>query len=1377
MEIEPAGSSSRATPPPKLPPDITRSPVPRIDPRATLQNRQPIPASRAAGQGPGTWARRAWNALPRAPQLTLQVPLLRREMDAVPSDYQKRNLIQPLDRHEPLLPAPLNITSASKLLHLCAAGGRRVPLELMTNDAASQLKQAAAAIAGRQGLDERELLTLKAALIGAMPWLAQTPHAGAGVELVAVAMTASGIAAHCTAAEIAQGIREIDFDRVRRGLPQRAASPVVGRCVELLMTLARSGSPGADMAASMVVAPHTAQLPDASALALMGGTRAEVEQTASALVAAAGEQVGEPRMKRLRAEVTRVFPRLASTRWGAVGTDLAALALAARGIEPGPEVEGIADAIASRDETAPDAQRAGELLLLLARAGSAGVEIAASIADAETHDTEPFDAQLLRERAAELVHIEHRPPQLDSLQEALHVRLGAVTLGPTRQLSETDEQIVALAVCQACPDDADLALHASRSLVGYDLRGALAGRGTASGVDIAVQKTLRCLVLAGGDAVDAARKLVNVNDALLEVADLRIVCLAAKTLDPDQTRSLQQVLADATRVHDAISQAAQAVVASSSAASVMDVDLEAGRGGLDELDAQWPTFQELRQHDVTVADADWRIPAFALVAMSRKLDGQELTAAQRAASGAVRSGVVSESGPLEFAERQSKNLGRWLQPGAGASWINRWVFGNRLATDPVQPLVDNGPLGSLNNIAVPQLGLKESLEPMIRLLALLKTPVDGKTPSADQWLADHAVLALLDHWSGKTQGMLGTEIALLPEDLQAIGRAAADLAGKTGEDAASFASAVRAGLDGEDVRLDQDTLRGIYNVVARDAVERGLTTFDDAELHGIVDNLLKLDNAMLRATGSPQDYDTHYRNDDSLPVFGRGAMERTRANAARRDLNRAPALAEVMRQLGTSSGLNMSSYAGGSVPDFLTLVTMALRYANVPGFGGRFGVNLAGPYQYSRVGESILRMGVNASGIEFNYGEGVTRSGAWSLGVGPGIGPFRMLDQWQRFSVMFEGGSGGTDSVYRSVFLRVPRISEAEGGVPGAGSGSSSDSLRTEYLAGVIEELGRLLENGRSNVLLRLLAKFPALSIGIADGDADFNEITRSEKSARVSLSQGIVNAWRLPFAIGGTIGRSYTPDRQLRIRTHGSTDASREQDFTQQKFQIGVGAQFAGRASPAAAGASMLPHKLNFPTSWTFMKTEIDGVIHLGGTYWSWETESLAEMLVHFRQHAQSYARGMLSFRPDLQRIREGKLQQFAADHTPQEVEKRGEKLYEDDVQKQLEVLHGTILARPFVPGLSYRGTAEISVQAHRKANQLLAVLNLAKLSVRTQALALSTDRELRHLLAQASASYVHNDIGFRMNTYQKDEAGLGNFLFGGRWMNARTNSYRTKV
>jgi hypothetical protein len=395
-----------------------------------------------------------------------------------------------------------------------------------------------------------------------------------------------------------------------------------------------------------------------------------------------------------------------------------------------------------------------------------------------------------------------------------------------------------------------------------------------------------------------------------------------------------------------------------------------------------------------------------------------------------------------------------------------------------------------------------------------------------------------------------------------------------------------------------------------------------------------------------------------------------------------------------------------------------------------------------------------------------------------------MFGMWQRLNVIFDGGfgggwGGGTESRWRSVFWRVRRTSEEEGGVPGAGSGSSSDSLRTEYLAKVIEEASRLMESGKSNILLRLLANNPALSIGIADGEDDFTDITRREKSGRFSVSQGIVSAWRLPFAIGGSFSGSYTPERELRINSQSNTAASRRQDITQSKAQIGVGATLSGRVSTIVAGASMLPHKLNFPTSWTFMKTVIDGVIHRGGTYWAFETESLAAMLMHFREHAIRYARGMLVFRPDLQSIRDRKLEQFAAggERSPDELEQMRRKLYDDDVQKQMELLLGDILERPFVPGLSYRGTAEVSEEAHLKSNELLAVRELARLTLKTEALAKAKDQEMQHLLAQPHTSYVHNDIGYRMNTYSKEEVGFGSVLFGGKKMDARTNIRRTKV
>jgi hypothetical protein len=74
------------------------------------------------------------------------------------------------------------------------------------------------------------------------------------------------------------------------------------------------------------------------------------------------------------------------------------------------------------------------------------------------------------------------------------------------------------------------------------------------------------------------------------------------------------------------------------------------------------------------------------------------------------------------------------------------------------------------------------------------------------------------------------------------------------------------------------------------------------------------------------------------------------------------------------------------------------------------------------------------------------------------------------------------------------------------------------------------------------------------------------------------------------------------------------------------------------------------------------------------------------------------------------------------------------------------------------------------------MAAAQMARQSPNTQALAQAKEAELHTLLRDPDA-YVNNDIGFRVNTFDKQEANLAGLAFSGMKIDARTNADRAKI
>jgi hypothetical protein len=588
----------------------------------------------------------------------------------------------------------------------------------------------------------------------------------------------------------------------------------------------------------------------------------------------------------------------------------------------------------------------------------------------------------------------------------------------------------------------------------------------------------------------------------------------------------------------------------------------------------------------------------------------------------------------------------------------------------------------------------------------------------------------------------------------------------------------------EGTLLNQASLRVLYDTTV-DKI-KALSPTLGAAAGQVQEQLDALDKSMVLATGTPKDYDEHFAAE--VPAFGRGAMgSGAQALVARND-NRMAAMAEVMRQFGTSSGLNMTSYAGFALPDpgtvGTTLAKALAKYADSKVLSGPItGGIVLGP-SIARSSDAIVRMGAGATGIEFNYGVGSSRTLTAAVGGSVGVQAHAVAGKQQRLGATVGVSASRAETSNQSVFLRVPRNSEAEGGVPGTGAGSAFDTLRTEYLAGAMERLGELLENGDPNPVLSLLAEHDVLSLGVANGAHDFTDVTMPEwnVNAGVSAGTGSFAVGPIPVSsnVSASVSKSWTgaDARTLSIRSHGRVDAQREQRFSMQKYQHSVGLGVGNRPTPLVASATHLPQGMNYPTSMAYLRTEIDGVMHRAGTYWSYETESLADMRKHFEANGPRYAQDMVSLRKDLTDIRDQKIEAFKAEggHSDAQVAAEAERLLDDDVHVQMETLKGMFEERAVNPGLSYRGTAEISAAAINKANDLMAAAQMARQSPNTQALAQTKEAELHTLLRDPDA-YVNNDIGFRVNTFDKQEANLAGLAFSGMKIDARTNADRAKI
>jgi hypothetical protein len=1126
------------------------------------------------------------------------------------------------------------------------------------------------------------------------------------------------------------------------------------------------------------------------------------QKTAAAL--AKGKRLDAAKVAAARQALATQLPALAQN---AEHLDIAAQALAAVGPQADAPVAQVLGEIATLDfqqlesGALPLAQQSARTpvsqavaaLMTMSRAGPLGCEVAAGVVAAARAAAEngaagaadsPTAADLARLAAGPL-DIETRPAQASALLSQLNAQLDArAASGPAAQVTgQAERQLAALAIHQTCGGNAELAALVAQTLPNYNLGAALQSTVPAGAVELATQQTLMRMVGAGGTALLAAQKMAAGPGNSVDVPDLRLLAQASQALMGDGVQSLQQVMARATQVSAAVTGAAQAPAAgpagAADAAGQASPTAAAARHR-PGLGAQWPSANQLAERGVAPDMVEQRLPALALMGLQAKRQGTALTAPQRAAVGAVRNGLTMESGKLAFANEMTQKLAQWIQPSANAGLAAR-ATANRAAQDPVMPLVEFGPLGSLNNLAVPQFGMKQSLAPMLELASRVATaPADverGAKPLPQQH-EEFGAVALLEQWNKLSQGQQGKEVNIKPEHLQNIATKAADLAGVSAQDRPAFEAAVHQQYEGK--LLNQETLRALYDSTV-DKVKAMSTSLGEAAAQ-VQTQMDALDKAMVLATGTPNDYDQHFAAE--APAFGRGAMGVGAQAKAARNNNRMGAMAEVMRQFGTSSGLNMTSYAGGGVPDPGTIATAVAKYMAPTVLSGPVsGGVVLGP-SYSGSKDNIVRMGAGATGIEFNYGVGRSHAVTGAVGGSVGVKTFPIAGNQQRVGGGVSASGSYMSTQNQSVFLRVPRTAASEGGVPGAAAGSASDTLRTEYLANAMEHLGELLESGDPNPLLSLLAEHDVLSVGVANGPQDFSDVTAPEWNVSANASLGIGSFKAGPVAVGGNLSASVSKSwtgadaRTLAVRSHGRVDAQREQKFSMQKYQHGVGVGLGNRPTPVVASATHVPQSMNYPTSMAYLRTEIDGVMNRGGTYWSYETESLPDMRKHFEANGPRYAQDMVSLRKDLTAIREQKLEAFKAEggHSEAEVSAQAERLLEDDEHVQMETLKGMFEERAVDPGLSYRGTAEISAAAIEQANDLMAAAQLARQSPDTQDLAQAKEAELQTLLRDPD-SYVNNDIGFRINTFDKQELNVAGLAFSGMKIDARTNADRAKI
>jgi hypothetical protein len=1137
------------------------------------------------------------------------------------------------------------------------------------------------------------------------------------------------------------------------------------------------------------------------------------QKTAAAL--AKGKRLDAAKVAAARRALATQLPALAQN---AEHLDIAAQALAAVGPQADAPVTQVLGEIAKLDfqqlesGALPLAQQSARTpvsqavaaLMVMSRASPLGCEVAAGVVAAARAAAEngaagaadsPTAADLARLAAGPL-DIETRPAQASALLSQLNTQLdaGAANGSAGPVTAQAERQLAALAIHQTCGGNAELATQVAQRLPNYDLGAALQNTAPADAVELATQQTLMRMVGAGGTALIAAQKMAAGPGNPVDVPDLRLLAQASQALMGDGVQSLQQVMARAAQVSAAVTGATPAPAATASGAGGAGAAGAAGPASVAALasptaaaarhrpglGAQWPSANQLAERGVAADMVEQRLPALALMGLQAKRQGSALTVPQRAAVGAVRNGLTTESGKLAFANEMTQKLAQWIQPSANAGLAAR-ATANRAAQDPVMPLVEFGPLGSLNNLAVPQFGMKQSLAPMLELASRVATApadVEGGAKPLPQQHEEFGTVALLEQWNKLSQGQQGKEVNIKPEHLQNIATKAADLAGVSAQDRPAFEAAVRQQYEGK--LLNQETLRALYDTTV-DKVKLMSPSLGEAAAE-VQTQMDALDKAMVLATGTPKDYDQHFANE--VPAFGRGAMGVGAQAKAARNNNRMGAMAEVMRQFGTSSGLNMTSYAGGGVPDPGTIATAVAKYMAPTVLSGPVsGGVVLGP-SYSGSKDNIVRMGAGATGIEFNYGVGRSHAVTAAVGGSVGVKTYPLAGNKQRAGGGVSASGSYTSTQNQSVFLRVPRTAASEGGVPGAAAGSASDTLRTEYLANAMEHLGELLESGDPNPLLSLLAEHDVLSLGVANGPQDFSDVTAPEWNVSANASLGIGSFKAGPVAVGSNLSASVSKSwtgadaRTLAVRSHGRVDAQREQKFSMQKYQHGVGVGLGNRPTPVVASATHVPQSMNYPTSMAYLRTEIDGIMNRGGTYWSYETESLPDMRKHFEVNGPRYAQDMVSLRKDLTAIREQKLEAFKAEggHSQAEVSAHAEQLLDDDEHVQLETLRGMFEERAVDPGLSYRGTAEISAAAIEQANDLMAAAQLARQSPDTQDLAQAKEAELQTLLRDPD-SYVNNDIGFRINTFDKQELNVAGLAFSGMKIDARTNADRAKI
>jgi hypothetical protein len=1070
----------------------------------------------------------------------------------------------------------------------------------------------------------------------------------------------------------------------------------------------------------------------------------------------------------------------------------------------------ILDAIGNSSASPQARARAAEFLSTLRDSGKIGKQLASDIERWENVNT----------------HAGALQAQLDPTVAEISADPGLAGLPADRQLTDGEKQAMALAIHLTCGGDADKRVGVIGRLAGYDMVGALKSERPSDPIDLATTETLNRMVLAGGSAAFAAVKAAplrasapmnphDLQSAMRTIAKSLQALMGGAVDDLEKARARAESVAAAVRPRSATDLSLMGVAPRATDDPLLpppDLERAAAPAATRGLGGAWESAAELNARGVDANDVAKRLPALALIGVLKELEGDTPSEPEMAAIGLVKSGIVDEA-KLDRVEKEIQAYCRHGQAGANTWLVNR-MLNNLFADDPVQPLVQYGPLGSLNNVAVPQQGMKASLGPLTALMRRIASREDPpENPrSDDQLQLEFGTVALLEHWNRQGQGKMGKQVALRPEHAEQLGLRAAALAGKTGEEAAAFAKAVEGKFG--DKSLDQNCLRAIYGRAVQVGHHLDLDQVDDSD--DIQAQLRTLDRAMIQATGSVRDKDQHYA--DEAPKFGFGAMKTGSDGRRARDGDRFGTRAEIMRNLGTSSGWNATSYKGFYMPDQGTIATTFLKAFRVSVFGGPVSPNIVFGYQGGYTQETYESMAANATGIDTSFGKGGTTTHGAAFGGGAGFYPGYSIgghEQRLTFSADLSGNHIRTNR--QLTYLRVARTPEEKGGVAGAGAGATHDDKRTAEMADAILDLGGMFNMGELHLTPSIAAKHEALSIGDATRIGDYVDTTK-EFAVRGSATTGIgtlsnvdtsknadiLNKGKTLFSLPASAGLSsslnYSWDRMMGWRTHGNVDTERRQYFRQMKSQLNVGAQFIGRPSPAFANLSWSPHALNYPTSMSYLRTRLEGSFDLGGTYWSYETEHKSHMLEEFEEHGYDYAAGMvwLDSQPkvnsdgtvvvaEMQRLRDEKLAQFVNDsgldpsqpHDAQRIAMEATRLLEEDIHQKQEELLGMIEDRQYEPGVSYRGTAEIKPESIGKANDVEAMINLAKQApgnAELAALAAAKDADLTGFL-ETPNFYIRNDVGNRMNTYRESEFNLAGLYFSGYREDARTNSDRAKT